>query len=246
MRPFRGVLAALLLCAPSFAAPAAQTKYIGDGALRLIPGALQQARARWGDDICFTGLSMEVARNVKTFGPGSRHGRITTFQFEFLSRQTASRYHVFFTEADGPAPYDPAGATCPLDSYREFGQGTSKTGCVAGFSIDSDDALGIATRHGLNLARYPSPFLNLHLVDRESSLWTTHKKLRNKTVWLVTEGKDSQYQVSGRFMVIIDASKGLVLDKGENRRLGVGSAGGEEWRYPNVSVSKNLCSEDSL
>lgn len=233
-----------LLLAAALAAAGGALKPQGDGALRLLPEALKQAREKWGEELCLAGLTLEVERFVKPDGPGARPGRITTFQFHFLAPDTGARHEAFYTEAEGPAPFDPAGSACVLDAYGEFRTGSSKTGCVEDFSIDSHEALGIGVRHGINQQRHPGTLLDLRRVDRDSGLWA-FTRLRNKTVWLVYDGKTTLFKTSQRRMVILDAADGRVLEKGENAVLNEGRSGAMTLRYPHLSVGRNACSADS-
>lgn len=234
-----GAVLLAVLAASSFAA--SRPRSVGDGAQRLVSGALRQARQEWREDACFAGLAAEVNCPVKPMGPGTRSGRITTFAFRFWSPATKGSYEVFYTEAEGPPPLDPE-TVCPLDRYYGGRPAGAQGPCVTEMSVDSDEALGIGLRHGVPEGGDRGLSLHLAVVNKtKGGQWK--RAAGGGAAWFVSAGAAADRPALGH-TVVLDAKTGRVLAKGDNAVLARGAGGSVELRYPVDKPGRNFCSSD--
>lgn len=184
-------LAALLLPAPLLAAPDDP----GEGAQRLIMGALRIARRDWSPDACNAAVELSV-----DITPGN-HYTLKEFKFLFWSPDKPNlqqlSWHEYYGKPKASEEYE-----LPPNEYVGFKPASvtpaTDGSCVTDMTIDSGKALGLAVRAGLaERSRYR---LKLFLVTEQRPEWKT-RSMRGRSVWEVRDNRRAVY---------VDATNGKV------------------------------------
>lgn len=208
LKPMRAIALCLLLAASA----AAESLPAGEGAQRLVGGAVKEARRRFHADACLAGIRIDLGELCES--EKGRIGLYNRFEFIFYSAEhPMERYSVEINDQTGPADC----ASPPMAAYKGRRGSVvedSEPSCLAEMSLDSEGAVGIAALSGL--ADEPVPpgrrsqrvFLR-RAADENSAFWK-FPALRGKTFWDVVAYFESARKTRTR-NVVIDAKDGKVL-----------------------------------
>ena len=198
--------ALLLLCLGARAGELPEPR--GDGAQRLVAGALKIAKRQWHADACLAGIELYVERRCDVHD--GRPGRYNDFSFYFFSAaHPRDRYKVEIKD-----PVDPR--NCPGARLGEYKGATAEysdeyeKSCIREMSLDSGGALGIAELVGFPGASEPL-IVYLRAAPDEASVFWKFPELRGKTFWEVVDGFSRSASKMGFKNAAIDAKTGKVL-----------------------------------
>lgn len=189
--------ALLLLLAVPAPAATAMPDHVGEGAQRLVMGAVRAVRREWRDDVCFAGIKAVVNVN-----PSEKH-HWKTFFFKFAAPGYPNLQQITYSEWIGRPDTSPFANPERFNNYRELKPDalstSANTSCITDMEVDSGKALGIAIRNGLaERTRYE---LHLYLVKEHLKEWKL-RSMRNRNVWRVQDETK---------IVYVDAANGKVL-----------------------------------
>jgi hypothetical protein len=195
----RFLLIAALTCATAAAAAAApkpkkqpaealdSSARIGAGSQRLVVTAVKIARKEWRPDACFAGFEGQYG--------GDEAGRQDSSKFFFYAPATGEKNFTVTFNGRGEARWEALGSSPPE--------------CIREMSVDSGDAIAIASKNGLEHGPSVRFYLYLVLVADTGlgwgwadSLHRDHPHTRGKTVWVVSAESRT---------LIIDAKTGKIL-----------------------------------
>lgn len=201
------MVAALTLLASL--ALAGGTGQIGEGAGRLTPAALKQARRKWGERLCLSAIELDA--NVFhrcSLGKQEQSGWLNYFRFRIYNADRPDDLcYVEISEAVSnepvcvisPPPWPPLDewqlkAGIPLESFDQ--------GCLSGMKVESGAAIAAAVRAGLAAgATYKG--LLAEAAGPDSGFWK-YKALRGRTFWEIrADNAPDTY--------VVDAMTGKVL-----------------------------------
>lgn len=182
---------------------------LGEGAQRLVGGAVKFARARFGPEACLDGVDAVINASGKAYtAAGAISSSYNAFNFTF------AKYAVP-PGADLPEVYlmEALGAALPNLKYNQYSAGHvgggvpyhHDPGCISEMSIDSGDALALANKSGLVMDVGQEYHAYLRAAASPSKYFT-EPGLSGKTFWIVG-------QPGGARDYFIDAKTGRLLLK---------------------------------
>ena len=183
---------------------------LGEGAQRLVGGAVKAAHAQWDPDACLAGVDIDINLSKYSMPPGPKTVYLNSFDFYFYRPDKAMpKYVVGINEALGAYLNNPAmPITYNLYEGRVSDNPTARVAidgsCVTEMSVDSGKALAIAVRNGLAsdpAMRYRAV---LRAAKETGSKHWTEPALAGRAFWIVRDhGALLDYYIdakTGRFL----------------------------------------------
>ncbi|MBI3553078.1 MAG: hypothetical protein HY077_11235 [Elusimicrobia bacterium] len=208
-------LSLLLAAAPLRAA--SPTPQQGEGAQRLVSGAVKLARRQWKPDACLGGLdvSVNVSHHSDPPGPSTVYYNGFTYYFRPPGETGTKRdeFSINIIEAVGPL-LNSKTETIPYNVYTtrldRGGDYTDRYGfegtCVTEMSVDSGEALYRAMRSGLIQGGEIKYHAILRAALDAKGRYYQDPRLFGRTFWIVGE-------FGGPLNYYIDAKTGALLAK---------------------------------
>ncbi|MBI3552965.1 MAG: hypothetical protein HY077_10660 [Elusimicrobia bacterium] len=184
---------------------------LGEGAQRLVGGAVKKGRSRWGPEACVRKVDAHINVSHYSNPPGPKVVYFNEFNFIFSTDEVGrERREVSIIERIGALANPPD--LLPYDEYR-FPKGYHSAGaafyysdgCVREMSVDSGEALALGRKYGLVVNPDHEYHAYLRTAERGGRSFVD-AALFGETFWIV--GRNG-----GDFDYFIDAKTGKLLVK---------------------------------